>query len=133
MAHFQLRSFNKYVTNRLTSHFAAWPRGPFAIIFHVGRSSGKTYETPIMVLKNGDRFVIALTYGAQVDWYRNVPAAGHATLLWHGKTYTLGRPEPLAIQLALPLFPYLERRILQMLHTQEFVSLSDTTAKRDQV
>ena len=49
MTHNRIRTFNKYVTNRITRRFASFSHGPFALIRHVGRRSGKLYETPIMV------------------------------------------------------------------------------------
>lgn len=119
----RIRSFNKHILNRLTSKFARFSRGPFAVIRHSGRRSGKLYETTIMVEPATDGFVIALTYGPEVDWYRNIQAAGHCTLLWHGRDYALGKPEPLAIQSALAAFPLPERWILRRLGTQHFVSL----------
>jgi hypothetical protein len=39
--------------------------------------------------------VIALTYGPEVDWYRNMLAAGGGTLLWHKRVYVVGKPEPI--------------------------------------
>ncbi|MBE3560587.1 MAG: hypothetical protein IMW89_15410 [Ktedonobacteraceae bacterium] len=93
----QMRSFNKRFINRITRHFVNLSRGPFAVIRHVGRRSGKTYETPIFVFPVEDGFVIALTYGPGVDWYRNVLATGSCTLLWHRKVYALGKPEPATV------------------------------------
>ncbi len=122
MAHQRIRTFNKYVTNRITSSFAGLPWGPFALIRHIGRRSGKTYQTPIMVERSQDRFVIALTYGPEVDWYRNILAAGHASLVWHGRDYTLNRPQPLAAKEALSCFSPFQRPILRMLGTKDFVS-----------
>ena len=119
----RIRTFNKYVTNRILRGFASCSRGPFAIIRHVGRRSGKPYETMIMIWPMGDGFVIALTYGPEVDWYRNVLAAGHATLLWHGRVYALEKPEPIAVQTALSAYPQPQRLILRMLGTQHFVSM----------
>jgi deazaflavin-dependent oxidoreductase (nitroreductase family) len=123
MSHKRIRTFNKYVTNRVTRWFASFSHGPFAIIRHVGRRSGKPYETTIMVEPAGDSFVIALTYGPEVDWYRNVLAAGHATLLWHGRTYTLDKPESLAVQTGLSVFPQPQKSILRLLGIQHFVSM----------
>jgi len=123
MSHKRIRTFNKYVTNRVTRWFASFSHGPFAIICHVGRRSGKPYETTIMVEPAGDSFVIALTYGPEVDWYRNVLAAGHATLLWHGRTYTLDKPESLAVQTGLSVFPQPQKSILRLLGIQHFVSM----------
>src|SRR5215216_2700984 len=89
MAHTLIRAFNKHYFNRLVRRFAGVSRTPFALIRHVGRRSGKAYETPIIVMRLGQSFVIALTYGPEVDWYRNVQAAGKASLLWHNQEYAL--------------------------------------------
>jgi deazaflavin-dependent oxidoreductase (nitroreductase family) len=123
MSHNRIRTFNKYITNRITHRFASFSRGPFALVRHVGRRSGKTYETPIMVEPVRDGFVIALTYGPEVDWYRNVLAAGHCTLLWHGRAYALEKPEPIAVKTALLAIPQPQRLILQLLGTQHFVGM----------
>src|SRR6266566_10163061 len=98
MAHHRLRTFNKHITNRITRWFARLSHGPFALIRHVGRRSGTPYETPIMVRWAAEGFVVALTYGESVDWYRNLLSAGQGTLLWHGRDYVLGKPEPLPVQ-----------------------------------
>jgi deazaflavin-dependent oxidoreductase (nitroreductase family) len=119
----RIRYFNKYITNRILRRFASSSRGPFAVIYHVGRRSGKPYETTIMVWPMEDGFVIALTYGPEVDWYRNILAAGHCTLLWHGRVYALEKPEPLAAQTALLAFPQFLRPILRRSGTQDFVSM----------
>jgi len=74
-----------------------------------------------MVWPLGEGFVIALTYGPKVDWYRNVLAAGHATLLWHGREYAVGKPEPIDVKTALPAFPSFIRTILRQQGVQHFV------------
>jgi hypothetical protein len=61
MSNNRIRAFNKHITNRITRRFARFSRGPFALVRHVGRRSGKPYETPIMVEPTADGFVIALT------------------------------------------------------------------------
>ena len=83
----RIRFFNKYVTNRLLRVFAKLSLGPFALIRHVGRRSGKPYETVIWAWRLGEGFVIALTYGPEVDWYRNMRAAGGGTLVWHKRVW----------------------------------------------
>jgi deazaflavin-dependent oxidoreductase (nitroreductase family) len=120
MSHNRIRTFNKHITNPLLRTFANSSRGPFAIIYHVGRRSGKPYETTIMVWPVGDGFVIALTYGESVDWYRNLLAAGHCTLLWHGRVYAVEKPEPIDVKTALPAFPLAFRLILRR-SVQHFV------------
>jgi hypothetical protein len=42
------------------------------------------YETPIFVEPFDRGFVIELTYGPQVDWYKNVLAAGGCTQVRSG-------------------------------------------------
>ena len=116
----QIRIFNKYVTNRLLRRFATTSRGPFAIIGHVGRRSGKPYETVIMVWPMGAGFVIALTYGPQVDWYRNMLAAGGGTVFWHKRVYPVGKPEPIDARTALPALPAPFKPIL-LRTVQDFV------------
>lgn len=123
MPHHRVRDFNKGVTNRLTRRFARVPFGPFALVRHMGRRSGTLYETPIMVEQVEDHFVFALTYGPEVDWYRNVLAAGYCTLVWHGRVYRLDEPEPLSARRALPAYPPAQRFILRLLGTRHFVRL----------
>ena len=123
MSHSAIRSFNKHYFNRLVHRFAGVSRTPFAILRHVGRRSGKPYETPIIVMPLGNSFVIALTYGPDVDWYRNVQAAGAATLLWHNKEYVLKQPEPIDAKTGLSAFPPPFRQILGLLGTQHFVQM----------
>jgi deazaflavin-dependent oxidoreductase (nitroreductase family) len=115
----RLRTFNKYVTNRILRGFAGRSHGPFAIIHHVGRRSGKPYETVIWVWRTREGFVIALTYGSEVDWYRNLKAAGGGTVFWHRRLYTVGKPEPIDAGTALLAFPAPFRLIFRTFGKQE--------------
>lgn len=111
----RIRIFNKYVLNHLLGRFAGLRFGPFALVRHVGRKSGRAYETPIMVFPIPGGFLIALTYGPKVDWYQNVQAAGGCHLVWHGHEYTIDRLKPVAPAAAIPLFPQPQRTILRSL------------------
>ncbi len=123
----RIRTFNKYVTNPLLRRFANYSRGPFAIIRHVGRRSGKPYETVIWVWPTREGFVIALTYGPNVDWYRNMLAAGGGTVFWHRRPYAVGKPEPIDAETALPAFPAPFRLIFRTFGKQEeFVLLKSS-------
>src|SRR5260370_29922073 len=51
-----------------------------AQIRHVGRRSGRTYATPVSARRSGDMIVIALTFGNQSDWSRNVRSPGGRTI-----------------------------------------------------
>ena len=103
----RIRTVNKYVTNRLLRVFVQLSLGPFALLRHIGRRSGKPYETVIWVWLLGEGFVIALTYGPKVDWYRNMVAAGGGEVFWHKRVYAVGKPEPMDLETALPAFPRL--------------------------
>jgi deazaflavin-dependent oxidoreductase (nitroreductase family) len=63
-----------------------------SVIRHVGRSSGRTYQTPVDVITTADGFLIALPYGTRTDWVRNVLAAGSATIVSEGVSVDVGEP-----------------------------------------
>jgi deazaflavin-dependent oxidoreductase (nitroreductase family) len=84
--------FTKHVLNPITRRLAGWLPG-FAILTHVGRTSGRTYRTPINVFRRGDRYLFALTYGSDVQWLKNVLAAGGCTIRTLGRDVRLVEPE----------------------------------------
>ncbi|MHB8599017.1 MAG: nitroreductase family deazaflavin-dependent oxidoreductase [Ktedonobacteraceae bacterium] len=120
----RLRTFVKHFVNPLLRNVAHASRGPFALLRHVGRRSGKTYEIPIMVWRVEDGFVIALTYGPQVDWLRNLQAADQGSLRWHKQEYVFQKPEFIDAKTALPALPPFIQQILRLRGAHEFVKLS---------
>ena len=46
------------------------------MIRHVGRTSRKSYETPVGVYLDDGAIYIALPYGPKTDWIKNLAAAG---------------------------------------------------------
>jgi deazaflavin-dependent oxidoreductase (nitroreductase family) len=86
-----LAGFNRRVTNRVTGLVA--PRLPgFGVIVHRGRRSGRPYRTPVNVFRAPGGYVVALTYGAESDWVKNVLAAGGGELEWRGRRVQLTAP-----------------------------------------
>ena len=83
--------FNKRFTNRLTSKVAGYLPG-FAIVSHIGRKSGRTYRTPVNAFRTDGGYIIALTYGAQSDWVKNVMTAGSCELQTRGRRVRLFDP-----------------------------------------
>jgi deazaflavin-dependent oxidoreductase (nitroreductase family) len=69
--------------------------GWFADLEHVGRRTGRTRHTPLMAFREGDRVTVALTYGPQVQWLRNIRAAGRCRMRLHGRLLDLGAPRDL--------------------------------------
>jgi len=86
-----LARFNKRFTNRLTSKVAGYLPG-FAIVSHIGRNSGRSYRTPVNAFRTDDGYIIALTYGAQSDWVKNVLARGSCELQTRGRRVRLISP-----------------------------------------
>ena len=119
----RLRVFVKHFVNPLLRNLAYLPRGPFALLRHVGQRSGKTYEIPMMVWPVKDGFMIVLTYGAHVDWLRNLQAAGEGSLLWHKREYIFRRPEALDAKTALSALPPFFKQVLQLRGAHDFVKL----------
>jgi len=86
-----LAKINIVFTNRITGLFAGWFPG-FGILTHVGRKSGKVYQTPVNVFRASNGFIIALTYSSESEWVKNVLAAGGCELKTCGKKYQLSSP-----------------------------------------
>jgi len=98
-----------------------------AQIEHVGRRSGKVYVTPAAAHVHGDMILIALTFGSQSDWARNVRAAGGCLVRINGRTYHATNPQFLSRDHARPLletaFSPVERAGTRMLGVRQFLSL----------
>lgn len=120
----RLRVFNKHFTNKLLIHIAGRSFGHFAILTHTGRKSGKLYRIPIIAEPVQEGFVIALTYGKQVDWYKNVSASGSCTLYWKNRQYSLGNPIFIDQEAGLSAFPRLLRRSLRRHNITYYLKLT---------
>jgi len=83
--------FNKVVNNRVQGLYA-WLLPPWAVILHRGRRSGRTYRTPLLAFKRGGTLIIALLYGEESDWLRNLKADGGGRVVRMGRTYELSAP-----------------------------------------
>ena len=87
----RLARFNRRITNPVMRTYAG--RVPsLAIVEHTGRRSGRTYHTPVNAFRTDDGFAIALTYGPDRDWVKNVQAAGGCALQRLGRRVELTDP-----------------------------------------
>ncbi|MEU2037323.1 nitroreductase family deazaflavin-dependent oxidoreductase [Nocardia niwae] len=86
-----LAKFNRHVTNPAAGLIAGRAPG-FGIVRHKGRKSGRSYRTPVMVFERHGAYRIALTYGRDVDWVKNIHAAGGFALETHGRVVDLTDP-----------------------------------------
>jgi deazaflavin-dependent oxidoreductase (nitroreductase family) len=112
---------NKHFTNRLTRPLAPHVPG-FGVVAHVGRRSGRTYETPINVFRRPDGLLVALTYGRNSDWVRNVVAAGGCELTTRGRHYRLTGPEVFRDP-RREAVPRLVRQVLRLIGCEDFMRL----------
>jgi deazaflavin-dependent oxidoreductase (nitroreductase family) len=115
-------ALNLTVTNRITNRFAARLPG-FGIVTHVGRKSGKFYRTPVNVFLAPEGFLIALTYGRESEWVRNVMAAGGCEIETRGVLYRLVAPtivhDPTRRRFLIPV-----RIVLRLIGANDFMRLS---------
>lgn len=118
-----VRRFNRRFVNPRQMRTAGTPGAYAGAIRHVGRRSGRAYETPVGPFAVGDGFVIALPYGTSSDWVRNVLAAGTATLVTEGQAYDVDRPEVVPLDDVLDALPEKERRNLRFFHVQDAMRL----------
>ena len=110
----------KHTLNRLTSRLARAGLGPFSLIRHVGRSSGRTYETPVILALVPEGFIAELTYGTRVNWYRNIVAAGGCVVVRGPREYRVIGIEPCSAEEGRRAFPAPARLVLSALQREEF-------------
>lgn len=120
----------KNTLNRVTTRVAKSGRGPFSLVRHIGRRSGRVYETPIVVAAVPEGFVAELTYGEDVSWYRNVVAAGGCELLVRGVAHRVVAVEPYPVDAGLRAFGYPARLVLTLLRRKEFRLLRTASSSR---
>jgi deazaflavin-dependent oxidoreductase (nitroreductase family) len=65
----------------------------FGVLTHRGRKTGRAYRTPINVFRQGEQYYFFLTYGSDVQWVKNIIAAGSCSLETRGRVVRLVDPE----------------------------------------
>ncbi len=118
----RLARINRWLTNPVMRTFAG-RLPPFAVVVHRGRRSGREHRTPVWAFPAGDGFVVALTYGAERDWVRNVVAAGGCGLLRGGRRLSLADPRLLGGRAGLRLMPRPLRPVMRLIGVTEFLRL----------
>jgi deazaflavin-dependent oxidoreductase (nitroreductase family) len=119
--------FNTHVTNRISRPLAGRLPG-FAVVTHVGRQSGRTYETPVNMFRDRERYVFALTYGADSQWVKNVMAAGGCEIRTQGTTVRLCEPR-IFTDPDRHLVPGPVRVVLGLLDVSDFLSMRPAPAQ----
>jgi deazaflavin-dependent oxidoreductase (nitroreductase family) len=117
--------FNRGITNRVTRLFAGRAPG-FAILIHKGRKSGKEYRTPLNAFPTANGFAIALTYGRNTDWAKNVLAANGCKLVYRDRSIALAVPRLTSITEAADAFPALAKFIFGLINVEQVLLLRRT-------
>jgi deazaflavin-dependent oxidoreductase (nitroreductase family) len=119
-------AFHRAITNRIARPFASRLPG-FGVVTNAGRNSGKLYRTPVNVFREPGGFLIALTYGRDSGWVRNVLAAGRCQLETRRVTYQLSEPV-IVNDPTRRRFPPFVRIILGLIGANDFLELSISRA-----
>jgi len=118
---------NRRVTNPVLGRVAGRLPG-FAIVAHVGRRSGRAFRTPVNLFRDGDRYTIALTYGRDSQWVRNVLAAGGTEVETRGRRVRLTDPrlvhDPTRSRVPRPV-----RLVLRLVRVEDFLVLRRAPAE----
>jgi len=117
-----MRSVNRTFTNPLMRTFA-WIVPPLAVVHHVGRKSGKEYRSPVVAFRTDKGFVIPMTYGTDVDWGRNLLAAGGGEVEQMGRRYKLRKPRVVGGDSAYRHLPPGVRTVLRAANLPGYVLL----------
>jgi deazaflavin-dependent oxidoreductase (nitroreductase family) len=115
-----LARFNRRVTNHVMRPIARRLPG-LAVVRHVGRRSGRIYETPVNVFHRDDDVFFALTYGDS-SWVDNVMAAGGCSIRTRGHVIELTDPVRFTDTDRSDV-PQPARAILGLVHVDEFLSM----------
>ena len=94
-----------------------------SVVRHVGRRSGRTYQTPVIAVQHDDSFLIALPYGQRTDWLKNVLSKGSATIMTNGHTYEVNQPEVIPMAEATTYFRPQEQRMQRQFHVDYALQL----------
>ena len=125
--------FNRRVTNHVTRPLARRLPG-FGVVIHTGRKSRRQYRTPVNVFQAPSGYVIALTYGADSDWVKNVLSADGCDLITRGRRHHLKSPRIVHDTSRDPV-PSLVRPALRLLGVTDFLYLThhprDGSAERE--
>lgn len=94
-------------------------RGPFSLVRHRGRKSGRIYEAPLVLAQVPEGIIAELTYGPEVNWYRNVVAGG-GEVLHRGQWYRVTAVEPFPADRGRRAFGPFRSLILTLLRRHDF-------------
>jgi deazaflavin-dependent oxidoreductase (nitroreductase family) len=120
---------NRRVTNRLMSPLAGRVP-PIVTVVHEGRESGRTYRTPVWAFRTGDGWVMALTYGPDTEWAKNVQASGRCTVEAPGGTIHVTEVQRLRGDEGRRLMPAPLRPAMRVMGVTDYLKVTSSPPSR---
>src|SRR5713226_5242760 len=127
-AHALLRAGTRRLNPLMLSLAGSRRLSMFAVVYHRGRRSGRSYATPVGARPTADGFVIPLTFGERAEWFRNVRAAGACVIRWRGADYPVIEPEIVDWETARSAFYPVERVLMPLIGIEQFVRVRHASA-----
>jgi deazaflavin-dependent oxidoreductase (nitroreductase family) len=98
-------------------------KGVSPVLTHVGRASGRTFQTPLDAHPVDDGYIFILVYGSGSDWVKNIMAAGNASLRVKGEEIPLTSPRVITEEAAWELLPPTTKRPPKFLRISEYLQM----------
>lgn len=115
--------YHKHVTNPVMVRFFSGRSAHAALLHHVGRRSGKAYLTPLTAHRSEDTIIVPLPYGTEVDWLRNLQAAGQGVVELEDRSFTIDELEVVPADRVMPLLPPFVARLFRLHDTKQALRL----------
>jgi deazaflavin-dependent oxidoreductase (nitroreductase family) len=110
-------------TKRLPLKSAGRSRAFTSVVRHIGRTSGREYQTPVHAVATADGFTVALPYGSDSDWVKNVRAHGTAVIIYDGREYRVDHPAVVPLRMAEDSFSPRDRRAHRLFGVAECLTV----------
>ena len=98
-------------------------KGDSPVLTHVGRASGKAFQTPLDAHPVDGGYIFILVYGSGSDWVKNIIAAGTASLRVKGEEISLESPRVITEEAAWELLPPTTKRPPRFLRISEYLQM----------
>jgi len=98
-------------------------KGVSPVLTHVGRASGRIFQTPLDAHPVDGGYIFILVYGSGSDWVKNIIAAGTASLRVKGEEIALKSPRVITEEAAWELLPPTTKRPPKFLRISEYLQM----------
>ena len=98
-------------------------RGVRPVLTTVGRSSGRTYRTPLDAHRVEGGFIFIVMYGSDSDWVQNALSSGTASATVDGEQFDLDSPRIISKQEAFELLSATTKAPADFLKVTEYLQM----------